>query len=86
MRHHTGGAEPVEVRHEHVELPGSCAGHGHRCDLGVSVTGPKFLARTLASPAREEPTLAAAVRAGRLAAGDESSIRLPRTRAPPPLV
>ncbi len=86
MRHHIGGAESVDVRHGHAELPGSCPEHGHRCDLGVPLTGPKLLARTLASPAQDEPIRAAAAPAGRLAGDDESSIRLPRTRAPPPLV
>ena len=83
--HHISSAETADVRYEHVELPGSCHEHGHRCSLGVPLTGPKLLASTLAAPTHEAPTHAAVAPDGRLEGDDEMSLRLPRTRAPPPL-
>ena len=85
MDHHISSTEKADVRHEHVELPGSCHEHGHRCNLGVPLTGPKLLASTLTAPTHEAPTHTAVAPAGRLAGDDEMSLRFPRTRAPPPL-
>jgi hypothetical protein len=42
VRHHLDEAEQHEG--SHVEVPGSCVEHLHRCDLGMSPTGPKLTA------------------------------------------
>ncbi len=81
VRHHLDR----DTQHErsHVEVPGSCVDHSHRCDLGLSPTGPKFATTPqVHAPMDGEVSLSAGA-GPRDVWTRHDLLRLPDSRAPP---
>lgn len=82
-RHHHDRTGQHDGRH--IDPPGSCLDHEHRCDLGLSVTGPKLLLSPGDTMESARGTILRIARADRAGLLSEPLFHLPPTRAPPGL-
>lgn len=80
MRHHMG--QEGQATGRHVEEPGSCLDHSHRCDLGLLTAGPRLPGQTAPHP-RAAYSVAEPPRSSSQLADDAPATPLPPSRAPP---
>ncbi len=80
LRHHIGGAAHSDG--SHVEMPGSCLDHAHKCSLALLNSSPKLVGKAPIGPSSLVNHADTAVPAAAEEASP-TSVDLPPSRAPP---